>query len=298
MSGPHSSARIPPRPMSRHIPLIRILPRVVVCISLAAIVFAAGCASAPEKEQTEQEIYAEAKKNLDRGNFLTAQTKLQDLETRFPFGRFSEQGQLDMMYAQMRGLDYPAAVTTAARFLRQNPTHPHADYALYIKGLANYWMESGVLVRRSPTNPALRDLSSLRDAYGDFGTLVARHPDSPFTADARARMLYLRNMLAEQEVANAWYYVRRDACVSALNRSRYVLENFPTSPALGDALVIASECNRRLGETQTADRFLAVLKLNFPQHPRLRGDGTLNVPEGHAEHAPTWLRTISFGLLR
>jgi outer membrane protein assembly factor BamD len=273
------------------------LPQTLTSVLLACMVVASGCASKPEKEQTEQEIYIEAKKHLDRGNFLTAQTTLEDLETRFPFGRFSEQAQLDMMFAQMRGLDYPGAVTTAGRFLRQNPTHANADYARYIKGLANYWMNSGVLVRRSPANPALRDLTSLRDAYTDFGTLVARHPDSQFTPDARSRMLYLRNLMAEQEVANAWYYVKRDACISALNRAQQVIANYPTAPVLGDALVIASECSRRIGETGMADNFLAVLKTNFPQHARLRSDGSLLVPEGSRLEEPTWIGLLSFGLL-
>lgn len=257
----------------------------------------AGCASKPEKEKTEREIYVEAKKNLDKGNYTTAQTQLQDLETRFPFGRFSEQSQLDMLYAQMRGLDYPAAVTTATRFLRQNPGHPQGDYALYLKGLANYWMQSGVLERRSPTNPALRDLSSLRDAYGDFSALLNRYPESKFAPDVRARMLQLRNRLAEQELGNAWYYVRRGACIAAIGRAHYVLENFPSSPKLDDALAIASECHGRLGEKETADRFLAVLKLNYPQYGRLRGDGTLDVPEGRNAEGPSWLHLISFGLL-
>ncbi len=266
-------------------------------LAVATVVLAAGCASTPEKEQTEGEIYADARKNLDRGNFLTAQTRLQDLETRFPFGRYSEQSQFDMMYAQMRALDYPGAAATAGRFLRQNPAHPNADYALYIKGLANYWMESGVLERRSPTNPALRDLTSLREAYGDFGSLIARHPQSPFAPDARTRMLHLRNLMAEQEIGNGWYYMRRGACVSALGRAQYVIENFPTAPVLGDALVIAGECSRRLGEASMADRYLAVLKANFPQHPRLEANGSLDVPEGRNAEGPSWLHIVTFGLV-
>lgn len=264
---------------------------------LAAVVLLGACSSKPDKERTEQEIYVEARKQLDRGNFVTAQGTLEELEGRFPFGRFSEQAQLDMMYAQMRGLDYPGAEATAARFLRQNPGHPQAAYALYIKGLANYWMNSGVLVRRSPANPALRDLGSLRDAYADFGTLVARHPDSPYTPDARSRMLYLRNLMAEQEVANAWYYVRRDACIAALERANYVLTNYPTSSVLGDALVIAAECSQRLGEATLAERYLAVLRANFPSHARLRDDGSLDVPEGTDLQDATWLGLLTFGLL-
>lgn len=264
---------------------------------LAALLLAGGCASKPEREMTEREIYVDARKNLDRGNFETAQTRLQELEARFPFGRYSGQGQLDMMYAQMRALDYPGAAVTATRFLRQNPGHPAADYVLYIKGLANYWLQSGVLERRSPTDPALRDLSHLREAFGDFSALVARYPDSPHAPDARARMLHIRHLLAAQETAAAWYYVRRGACVGAIKRAQYVLDNFPTAPATGDALVIAAECWQRLGEQQVGERYLAVLKANFPDHPRLDDDGRLDVPEGRNAEGPSWLHIVTFGLL-
>jgi len=268
--------------------------RGLLFVALLFAVLAAGCASKQDKEKNEHEVYKDAKKSLERGNFLTAQEQLQELETRFPFGRYSEQAQFDMMYAQMRAFDYPGAESTAKRFLRQNPSHPNGDYALYIKGLANYWMQSGVLERRSPTKSALRDLSSLRDAYGDFAALLVRYPQSDFAPDARARMLYLRNQLAEQEVGNAWYYVRRGACIGAISRARYVIENFPSSPRLDDALAISSECNRRLGEEKTAGRFLALLKHNFPDYARLTSDGTLDVPEGRGN--PSWLHAISFGL--
>lgn len=256
-----------------------------------------ACASGPEKELTEQELYAEARENLDDGNFITAQTKLQELETRFPFGRFSEQAQLDMMYAQMRAVDYPAAAATAARFLRQHPGHAHTDYALYIKGMANYLLERGVLENRTGMQQQLRDLSSLRESFGDFSTLATRFPDSAWAPDARARMLHIREQLAAQEVVVAWYYVRRGACVSAIGRARHVVENFPTSAPLGDALVILSECHRRLGEAATADRFLQVLKASRPDHPRLRRDGTLDVPEGRNADGPSWLDIVTFGLL-
>ena len=264
---------------------------------LAALLLAGGCASKPEREMTEREIYEDARKNLDRGNFETAQTRLQELEARFPFGRYSGQAQLDMMYAQMRGVDYPGAAVTAARFLRQNPGHPQADYVLYIKGLANYWLQSGVLERRSPTDPALRDLAHLREAFADFSALVSRYPDSVHAPDARARMLHIRHLLAAQEVATAWYYVRRGACVGAIRRAQSVLENFPTAPATADALAISGECWRRLGERATGERYAAALALNFPGHPRLGIDGSLNVPEGRHAEGPSWLGIVSFGLL-
>lgn len=267
-----------------------------VIIALCALALLGGCSSKPEKEQTERELYVDAHKNLGRGNFLTAQTKLQELETRFPFGRYSEQAQLDMLYAQMRARDYPSATETAKRFLRQHPGHAHTDYVLYLSGLANYWLQIGVLERRLPFDAAVRDLGALRDAFGDFSTLVTRFPDSPFAPDARARMLYVRNLLAAQEIAVGWYYMKRNACIAAMHRAQYVIGNFPGTTAAGDALVILGECNARLGEKEVAQRFVATLKANFPEHRRLRADGTLNVPEG-IEDGWSWLRAASFGLL-
>lgn len=282
------------RPFPSQFPVSPMSRRGLLLSFLLTLLVVAGCAT-KDKEKNENEIYAEAKKSLERGNFQTAQDQLQELDTRFPFGRYAEQSQFDMMYAQMRAYDYPGAESTAKRFLRQNPAHPQGDYALYVKGLANYWMQSGIFERRSPTNDALRDLSSMRDAYGDFATLLARYPQSRFAPDSRLRMLYLREMLAEQEIASGWYYLRRGACIAAIKRADYVLRNFPTSKHLDDALAISSECYHRVGEQETADRFLAVLKLNFPKYHRLQSDGTLYVPEGTG--TPSWLHAITFGLI-
>ena len=217
-----------------------------VFLLIAALFIVAGCSSTPRErpERTEAELYQTVRTQLDRNNFLSAIDELRELEARFPYGDFAEQAQLDLIYSQYRALDYPAAVATATRFTRNFPANEHLDYVMYMKGLANYNMERGLFDRLMRTDRAARDLSSWRDAFRDFHELVNRYPDSEYAPDARQRMIAVRNRMAELELHAARYYIKREAYIAANNRARYVVENYPSSPSVEEALILLADTFR------------------------------------------------------
>ena len=94
--------------------------------------------------------------------------------------------------------------------------------------------------------------------------MLQRFPDSPYAADARQRMIFLRNRLATYEVFVANYYYRRGAYVAALDRARYAIENYDGAPAIKTALEISRDSYYGMGMTEQADKTSAVLALNFP----------------------------------
>ncbi|MCK0538488.1 outer membrane protein assembly factor BamD [Alcanivorax quisquiliarum] len=236
-----------------------------VLISSALLV--SGCSSTPKErpERTEAQQYEEVRRQIERNNFLTAIDELRELEARFPYGDFAEQAQLDLIYTQYRALDYPAAVASATRFLRNYPTNEHLDYVLYMKGVANYNLERGLFDRIVRSDKASRDLDAWRDAFTDFQELVSRFPDSQYAPDARARMVHIRNQLAEHELHAARYYARRGAYVAAVARAREVVIHYQETPSVEEALAIMSRAYRSLGEQALSDRSLAVLRHNWPE---------------------------------
>lgn len=236
-----------------------------VLVSSALLV--SGCSSTPKErpERTEAQQYEEVRRQIERNNFLTAIDELRELEARFPYGDFAEQSQLDLIYTQYRALDYPAAVASATRFLRNYPANKHLDYVLYMKGVANYNLERGLFDRIVRSDKASRDLDAWRDAFNDFQELVSRFPDSPYAPDARARMVHIRNQAAEHELHAARYYARRGAYVAAVARAREVIIHYQETPAVEEALAIMSRAYRSLGEAELSDRSLAVLRHNWPE---------------------------------
>ena len=222
--------------------------------------------------RTASEMYDTAKGYLDSQNWGRAVQAYQGLSTRYPFGRYTEQAQLELAYAYHKAGSPEAALSTADRFIRTYPSHPNVDYAFYIRGLTNYDQRVGFMERLMPSRVRDRDQTAARESFRDFDELVRRFPDSRYAPDARQRMVFLRNNLSFYELDVARYYLRRKAYVAAANRARYALENYPGSPELGNALEILHVSYTEMGLPELAEDTMQVLVLNYPDHPYVTGD--------------------------
>src|SRR5512139_1394902 len=250
---------------------MRLLHSLLMLMLVTAL---AGCSVFDKEDdvppdQGERQLYETARKNLNNSNFDLAIKNLQLLEARYPFGPYAEQAQLELIYAHYRNYDHEEAVAAAERFIRLHPQHPNVDYAYYMKGLSSYTESQGMLERFLPTDMTQRDPGPARQSFADFSQLLSRYPNSEYAADARARMVALRNLLARYEINVANYYFKRRAYVAALNRGRFVVENFQETPAVPDALAVMAQAYIILGMPELADNAIAALRRNYPQHPSL-----------------------------
>lgn len=267
------------------------------------LLLAAGCAWMPfgddaedAVETTEQALYRLAQSGLRSGNYSQSVTRLERLEARFPFGRYAEQAQLDLIYAHHMARDYDAATAAAERFIRLHPQHQNVDYAFYLKGLTSLARDRAAFSRFKGNNIARRDVTNVKRAFLDFNELTTRFPNSEYAKDARQRMIHLRNLLAEAEVNVALYYLERDAYVAAANRARHVVENYSRTPASADALAVLIETNWKLGLPDIAEDALKVLALNFPDYHAFDDDGQLVLRNIIKKRERSWLNMVSFGL--
>lgn len=243
-------------------------------ILLAPLVLA-GCSSDGEEREDETitavELYERAKLSLKNGSYDRAIAQYRLMQSRFPFGRYAEQAQLELAYAYYKNFEPDLAITTLDRFLRTYPTHPHVDYAHYLKGLINFSRNRGMLSRLLGVDTSTRDMSFAQESFRAFGELLQRFPDSQYAPDARERMLFLRNEMAQSEIEIARYYMRRHAYVAAANRAKYVVETFQEAPQAGDALAIMTEAYEALELAQLSEDAYRVLRINYPDHPYLTG---------------------------
>ncbi|MFA5530544.1 MAG: outer membrane protein assembly factor BamD [Thiohalomonadaceae bacterium] len=227
-----------------------------------------GCASLtqdPTAEWTAAEFYAEAKAALDERNYQQAIDLYGKLEARYPYGPYAEQAQLEVAYAHYRDNDPAAAVGAAARFIKLHPTHQNVDYAYYLRALASFDPPPGFLERFVEQDPAMRDPSAARTAFNHFKELVDRFPKSRYAEDAVKRMVRLRNLLARHEILAADYYMRRGARVAAVNRAKYVIENYQQTPSVADAIAILVTAYREMKMDDLAGDAEKVLQLNHPE---------------------------------
>lgn len=247
-------------------------------------------------ETSEQKLYRDSQRLLRSGNYQQAIATLELLEARFPFGRYAEQAQLELIYARYMSFDLEGAVAAADRFIRLHPQHSNIDYAFYIKGLASIGKNEGLMDRLFETDSAKRDMEPLRQGYADFAQLLARYPNSQYAADVTQRMVHLRNVLARAEIAVADYYMRRTAYVAAANRARYVLETYPRSESTAAALLVLIEANYQLGLEDEANNALRVLAMNYPQHPAFDESGNLILANTVRNRDRSWTNIMTLGL--
>ena len=269
----------------------------VLCLA-AVLVACSGNDELPEiaADSGEQQIYDQAQRYLNNRNYDLAVRSLQALESRYPFGKFAEQAQLEIIYAHYGAYEYEAAVEAADRFIRLHPQHPNVDYAFYLKGLAAINSERDFLSRFIPMDETKRDVSRAKEAFAEFAQLLSRYPDSPYAADAKARMVHLRNLLARHEINVANYYIRRGAYLAAANRGRYVVENFQRTPAVPDGLAVMAQGYIYLGMDDLARDAIEVLRLNYPEHPALDRNGEFRTSYTLEGQQRSWINKLSFGL--
>jgi len=299
VSGPSGHASCPARDARPG----GLLANLLACALVASLL--SGCAGSKKVDRAERDdpqtteslVYNNAQKSLRSSNYSNAISHLENLEARFPFGRYAEQAQLELIYARFQSFDLESAQAAARRFIRLHPQHEDVDYAYYMNGLAAYKRNAGFLSRFVATDISKRDISGAREAFNVFNDMLKRFPDSNYAADARQRMLYLREILAQSEVNVAAYYMSRKAYVAASNRSRYVVENFPSTQAVADALAIGIESSYQLGLNDTANDMARVLRLNFPEYDAFDKEGNLVFAKTVSNSDRSWVNLVTLGLL-
>lgn len=233
-----------------------------------------GCSSKggdATEQMSAEELYNDATRYMINGNYAEASRYFKRLQARFPYSRFAEQALLDLSYSYYRDNSPEKATAQANRFIKTYPTHPNVDYAFYIKGLINFDRTGGFFESFFPQDSATRDQQYSLQAFQDFAELIQRYPNSRYVEDAKQRMYFLRNRLAQHEIAIAKYYIRKHAWVGAANRAKYVIDTYPESPQSKDALAIMIVSYRELGFDKLAADTERVLQENDPNHPYFSG---------------------------
>lgn len=270
-------------------PLNKILSRSSILLLLTFLMFN-GCSSTEEQPNTsflEKELYDISQTRIKNGNFSSAIASLETLEARFPFGRYAEQAQAELIYAYYRNFEFEAARSSAERFINLHPRHAHTGYAYYLRGLSAFTDDSGIFTRYLESDLSRRDIEPAQISFEDLGEFVSRYPDSPYVGHAKQRMIYLKNILAKHEMHVADFYMKRKAYIAAIGRARFVIEHMPKTPQVPQALSILVKAYNLLGYEELSKKNLEILQLNYPN---FNSQELLKAKR-------SWTNRLTFGLL-
>ena len=241
---------------------------------LAVSFFNSSCSKDEvEIERPEKVYYDQAQRRIKVNNYYGAIESLQKIETQYPFGKYAEQAQVELIYCQYMNGDDIAAHAASERFIRLHPRHPNIDYAYFMKGMSSYTRDSGTLARVINTDLSTRDISGAKLAFSEFTEFLTRFPESQYAPYAKKRLVYIRNLVAKNELAAADYYIKRKAYVAAIRRANYVIENIPNSSQNHRALQILKVSYQELGYDDLVASTDELLRLN-PAPPETDEDSS------------------------
>lgn len=240
-----------------------------LALIVALFISVSGCGLLPEvKDETvgwsANKLFTEAKEALNQANYEQAISYYEKLESRYPYGKFAQQAQMDMAYAYWKSFEPASALAAADRFIKLHPNHPNVDYIYYLKGLINFNENLGFMGHISQQDMTERDPQGARESFDAFKELITRFPDSKYTPDATMRMKYLVNALASHEVHVARYYIKREAFIAAANRAQYAVLHYPEAPAIEEALYIMIYAYGQMGMDELREDTERVMRKNFP----------------------------------
>ena len=259
-----------------------------------------GCSSNPKKDvvdkgpQSSESVYIQkAERALERQQYSDAIKHLEALDTYYPTSANAPKAQLDLLYVKFQQKDYEGAVALADRFIRLNPQHPNLDYAYYVRGVANMEQNYNGLLRYTSLKQAHRDVSYIKLAYQNFVELIRRYPSSTYSVDAAERMKFIGQELAEHEMSAARFNIKRKAWVAAVERSLWVVNHYPQTPQIPEALATAAYGYQKLGDNASAQKYIDLLKINYPA--LVKADGSVNLRAARSDGS--WWNRATLGIL-
>ena len=279
------------------------LPRykiTMLALSLGVASVFVGCSSNPKKnvvvtgpQLSEQSYIEKAEKALNKSQYADATKHLEALDTYYPTSNYAPQAQLELIYTKFQQKEYEAVISLAERFIRLNPQHPQVDYAYYVRGVANMEMNYDGLLRYTSLEQSHRDVSYLKVAYQSFVDFIRRYPSSTYAVDAAQRMKFIGQELAESEMNAARFNIKRKAWIAAIERSQWVVEHYPQTPQIPEALATLAYSYGKLGDQTTAKQYIDLLQLNYPK--LVKSDGSVNLRA--ARHDGSWVNRATLGVL-
>ena len=239
-------------------------------LAMLVALFAAGCGMLPDQiDETAgwsaNKLYSEANDAMQDGAYDKAIKLFEKLESRYPYGRFAQQAQLEVAYAYYKQEEAASAIAACDRFIRLHPNHPNVDYAYYLKGLSSFNGDLGLIGYISNQDITERDAKAMKDSFDALKELVTKYPESKYTPDATLRLKYIVNALASYEVHVARYYLKRGAYIAAVNRAQYAVKTYAEAPADEEALFIMIKGYDALGMNDLRDDTERVMRKNFPK---------------------------------
>ena len=212
-------------------------------------------------------LYELAEEKINAGSIGQGIKQYKTILESYPGSKYAIQARLDIAYNLYKQKKYNLSILELNQFIEKYPNLPSTPYAYYLKGVIAEAKSSSIL-DKLVTDSAQRDVESVRDAYSYYIDLISIFPDSKYSEDASKKLLNLRNTLARHEFYVALYYSRIGSHIAAINRSKFIIENYPNSLSIPDSLHLMAYNYDEINAKQLATDVRLILSSSYPDYSK------------------------------
>ena len=206
--------------------------------------------------ETDVYIYKRALLLIEENDYKSALNEFENLLLNYPFSNLAVKSEITSAYSLYEDNQIQKAINKLNSFIEMNPTGELTIYAHYLLGMCYYIQ----------TSQKGRDASLSLKAINYFQIIESKYPNSKYAKDAKLKILYLKNRLAENELAVGKFYLKKNASGSAIKRFKVILEKFQNTSVIPETLYRLSEALLITGLKEEAQKSIAILNYNFPKN--------------------------------
>ena len=210
-------------------------------------------------------LYAIAEDQVDAGSIDQAIDQYELILVSYPGSKYAIQARLNIAYNLYKRKKYDRAILELDKFIDKYPNLRSTPYAYYLKGVIAEEKSSSIL-DRFVTDSAQRDVQSVRDAYGFYNQLINTFPDSKYSEEVENKLTKLKNILARHEFYVALYYTNIGSHIAAINRSKFIIENFPNSASIPDGLHLMAYNYDEIKANKLSEDVRKILYSSYPNY--------------------------------
>ena len=197
--------------------------------------------------------YKEGYEALEKGDTYFAAKKFLEAELLFPQSKWAPRSALMAAYAYYMQDFYSESLTNLERYLKTYPTDKDQIYAHYLIAICYY----------ETIEDEKRDAAPLIKAKNKFNFIIQKYPDSDFALDAKFKVSLIEDILASKEMYLGRHYIKKGKWIAAINRFKYVTEEYSQTVFIEEALHRLVEINYKIGLLDESQKYANVLGYNY-----------------------------------
>ena len=207
----------------------------------------------PPDNKESYKIYAEALEAMNQREFFFAAKKFSEAEKILPVVEHSAKALLMSSFCYYTINFHEEAITSLEYFLKKYPADKNIQYATYLIALSNY---EQILDEKKDIEPLLKT-KKLIEEY------VKKYPNTDYALDLKFKLGLIQNQLAAKEVYIAKYYIKTQKWIPAINRLKIVVNDYPETIFIEEALHRLVEIYYNLGLVDEAKKTAKILGYNY-----------------------------------